>query len=98
MDVLRFTGTVYQFGHAGLHPESHFILRDAGFDFRVADTLVEALVQGGESIELAATLLPRNAGRVREMQHRVARGAKLHALVTAGQKARAPEAREQALV
>jgi hypothetical protein len=32
------------------------------------------------------------------MEHGVARAAKLHALITAGKKARAPEPRKQALV
>ena len=40
VDMLRLAGHIDQFGHAGLHPERHFVLRDARLDFRVADALV----------------------------------------------------------
>ena len=47
---------------------------------------------------MARRVSVRDARRVREIEHRVAAGAELHALVLAGKKAAAPEAREQRLV
>src|SRR5207245_3029152 len=45
-----------------------------------------------------ATLLAADARRIGQVQHRVACGTELHALVAAGQKARAPKPRQQTLV
>ena len=41
--------------------------------------------------------MPGHAGRVIQVQHRIAAGAELHSLVAARQEARAPQARQQAL-
>ena len=41
--VIRFSGSVRQFGDTGLHPERHLILRDAGLDFGIANTFVQIL-------------------------------------------------------
>ena len=89
--ALRFLRKVGEIGHAGLHAKGHFVLRDAGLDFRIAERVVPALVERGEFVERLAAHRAVHAGRVAEVKHGVAGVAKFHALMFRRQKARAPE-------
>src|SRR6187455_1027275 len=69
--LLRFAGQVGQLGDAGLHAVGHFVLGDAGGDFRVAEGLLGQGVELADAIEHLAAGRAVDAGRVGEVQHRV---------------------------
>ena len=89
----RFLGHVHQVRHRCLHAEGHFILADAGGDFRVADLGLLLLVELLDGVQDLAAAGDGVAGRVGKEQHRVAAGAELHALIDAWQEPRRPERR-----
>ena len=74
-----------------LHAEGHFILRDAGDGLRVADLGGDALVEVVQRVERPAAQRLRDAVGIREIKHRLALRAALHALIDAGQVAGAPD-------
>ena len=90
--VLRLLRDVHQLRRAGLHAERHLERVDARGDFGIADCVEPHLVQLLDRIERVALQLVVDAARVREIQHRVAAAAELHALIDRRQKAAAPAA------
>ena len=68
-DSLRQVG---QLGHAALHAERHLVLGDARVDFRVAEGLLGHVVELGLGIEHGSAVVWGDAGRVRQIQYRVA--------------------------
>ena len=91
VDVLRLLRCVHQLRDARLHPERHLVLRDARLDLRIADAVVQ--LAGSDAARPSSWLRrcsARDARRVGKIKHRIARAAELHALIPAGQKARAP--------
>ena len=71
-----------------LHAEGELEGVDAGFDFRIADLGVPQSIQLGEAGHLiAARRAPREAGRIGQVEHRIAVGLELHALMLGRQEA-----------
>ena len=71
---------------------------DAGFDLGIAVGIEMLAIELGDAVEHLAAGVARDARRVVEVEHRIAAGAKPHALIFGRQKAAAPQAREQRLV
>ena len=69
---------------------SQFVGGDARGDLHVAGLGVVLFVQIFQRVETGALHLARDAGRVREIEHRVARTAEHHALIGGRQKAARP--------
>ncbi len=88
-DVGRLVRDIGQVGDAGLHAKRHFILSDAGADLWIANCRLSAAIECAEFVERLASRLSIDTRRVREIQHRVARVAKLDASMLRGQKATA---------
>ena len=59
-------------GTDDLHAERHLVLRDARADLRIAVSLLGDLVQLGEAVEHARAASCVDAGRIREIEHRIA--------------------------
>ena len=97
-DVLRLLREIEQIGHRRLHAERHLVLRDAGFDLRIAELIQVHAVEFAGGVEHVAARVRVDAVGIVQVQHRIAARAEAHALVIGGQKAAAPEAREQRLV
>ena len=93
-----FPSDIGQFRHTGLHPKRHFVLGDAGIDFGIADLRQRQLIQFCDTVEHFAASSGVDAGRVRQVQHRVISRAKTHSLMLRGNKAAAPQSRENRLV
>ena len=91
-DVLRLALHVDQVRHTHLHAESEFVLRDAGGDGRIVEAAGLFAVELVQRIEHATTLGACDAGGVVQVQNRIALPAEFHALKTARQKTRAPQA------
>ena len=89
--ALGLAGQIGEFRHGGLHAEGHFVLLDAGLDFRIADGGERAAVQFVEAVEHVAAGFARDAGRVLEEKHRIAERAQRDAGVLAWQIAGTPE-------
>ena len=92
MYALRLGLDVHQFRNAGLHAVSHFILADAGRDFRVADVVEGELVQILDRIDDHLALLTGHALGIREVENGVTLGAEFNPLVDGGKEAAAPRA------
>ena len=84
-------GEIRQLRYGGLHPERHFVLRDARQDLRVAEILVLDRVELAEIVEEAPPSVSVDTVRVCQEQHRVADRAELDALVTSRQEPTSPE-------
>ena len=97
-DRVGFFGKVHEIGHRSLHAVGHLILRDAGFDLRIAVSIEPHLVQLGERVEHAAARFPADARRVIQIQHRLGARSKPDSLVLGRQKTIAPQPRKQRLV
>ena len=97
-DALRLFRQIHQLRHRRLHAIRHLVLRDARLNFGIAVRLGVHLVQLRDSVEHAPARGFVDAGRVGQIQHRIARGAEVHALIFRRQKSAAPQAREQRLV
>ena len=82
---------VDQLGHGGLHAEGHLVLSNTGLRLRVGDLIELLLVHSRQRIKHATSRLDADSRRVGQEQDGIAPGAQGHALVFAGQKARAPE-------
>ena len=74
-----------------LHPVGHLVLGDAGDGFGIADVLGDFLVEPVECVERPAAEAARDAGGVVQIEHRLALGSALHALIDGRQVARAPD-------
>ena len=81
---LRFVGKIGEFGHAGLHAESHFILADARGDFRVAEVLEFGFVEFGDVVEEAAPDFAAHTIGIGEVQNGVTTAPEFHTLKFAG--------------
>ncbi len=98
-DGARLARQVGQLGHRRLHAKGHLVLGDAGVDLRIAEGFGGHLVQLAQAVEHAAARVRIDAGRIGQVQDRVARaGAEADPLVLAGQEAGAPQAREDGLI
>jgi hypothetical protein len=96
-DVLGLALQVHQLRHAGLHAESHFILRDARDRLGVAEARVIHRVQFAKPIEHRAAVVGGDAGRVLDVEHRVCAAAEGDAVVPRREEAALPHAREERL-
>ena len=74
-------GEIEQLGRRHLHAEAEFVGRDARGDLHVAGLRVVLFVEILQHVEAGALHLARDARRVRQIQHRVARTAEHHALI-----------------
>src|SRR5206468_4463577 len=74
----------------GLHAIGHLERVNPRRDFWIADLLEAQPVQLAQSVEGVALQATVDATRARQVQHRIAAGAELHALVDRRQKATAP--------
>ena len=86
-NLLWFLRKVGEFGDAGLHPERHFVLGDAGGDFGVAGFVEFEFVDFGEVIEEAAFDIGTEAIGVGEVENRFIAAAELDSLVAGGEEA-----------
>ena len=94
---LALVGDVDEVRHARLHPEGHLVLRDPRLDLRVGIPLEAAGIQFAERVERAAAAGPRDAGRILQVEHGIARAAEGHARVARRQKPARPHPREDRL-
>ena len=83
-------------GTERLHPVRHLVLRDARGDLRIAELLELQLVQLARSSSMPPPRPLLEARRVRQIQHRIADRAELHALVLATAGSRCPTAGRRA--
>src|SRR5262245_56464775 len=90
--LARLAADVHQFGDAGLHPVGHLILADPRGDLGVAESAELKLIEIVNAVEQFPTSLAVDAGRVGDVEDRVARGAELHALMTTCQEPISPVA------
>ena len=88
--VLWLLGNVHQLRRARLHAVGHLEGTDAGLDLGIADFLQAHAVQASERIQRVALESAVDAGRIGQIQDRVAAGAELHSLVHGRQEAAAP--------
>ena len=73
-------------------------MRDAGVNLGVRESTVAFLVQFRQTVKHSPACLGTDAGRVREIKHRVALAAELNALKFGRQKAGAPQTRVKRLI
>ena len=64
-----------------MHAEGHFVLRDAGLNFRVVKFLMMDLIQGANVVERFAAKITADSFRVIEVKNRILTGAKADPLV-----------------
>ena len=76
-----FARNVGEFGDGHLHAEGHFVLRDAGLNFRVVKFLMMDLIQGANVVERFAAKITADSFRVIEVKNRILTGAKADPLV-----------------
>ena len=88
---LAFVGEIGQLRHARLHAERQFVLLDARARFGIAKLLVVQLVERLEAVERLAADGRRHAGRIVDVQNRIAGRAERDAGVLARQIARLPQ-------
>ena len=86
-----FLVDVHGVGGVHLHAERHLVLRDARNGFRIAELGIGLLIDFVDRIQHAAAQRTAYVRRVFQVEHRLAVGAALHALINTGQKARAPQ-------
>ena len=91
-NMLGFPGGVHQFGHRGLHSESHFVGGDAGIGLGIPDRLVAVPVQGGDGVDQFPLLARAHALGVAQVVHGISGGIEFHSLKAARQEARASTA------
>ena len=90
-------GDVGQLRHAGLHAIRQLVLLNARVRLRIAELLVVQLVERADAVEARAADIARHAGRIVDVQDRIAGRAEAHARVLAGQKPARPEPRRNRL-
>ena len=84
-------GEIGQLRHARLHAKRQFVLLDARVRFRIADLLVVQLVERLQAVERLAADVARHAGRVVDVENRIAGRAERNAGMLARQIARLPQ-------
>ena len=77
---------VRQLWHGGLHSEGGLVLRNASFDFDVAEFLQTLLIQSDQRAERSPARFDRQARWVLEEQHRLTIGTKLDPLMLRREK------------
>ena len=90
MDFLRLLADVHQPWNTRLHPVAQLEGLDPGPDLRIPYPVKMTVVHPVDQVELAPAHPGINPGRVRQKEHGVALGTKLHSLVPAGKKTAAP--------
>ena len=90
-DMLWLIGKVSQLRNRGLHSIRHFVLLNPGIDLRVAKLLEFLLVQFRQVVQHAASSRGIEAGRVVQVEHRIADAHEFHAGVLRREKAAAPQ-------
>ena len=93
---LRLAGQIGQLRNGRLHAEGHLVLGDARVDLRIAERLGGQLVELFHAVEHAAAPVGVDAGRVRQIEHRIAAGAEADPLMLASAKSRCPTAARRA--
>ena len=88
---------VGELGHAGLHPECHFILGDTRLGFRITKALPGFLVQSAQRVQHGTSITRIYARRVFHVKHGVAGAAERDAVVLCGQETTAPHSGEKGL-
>ena len=88
--VVRFVGKIGQLRHGCLHLVRHLVLGDARANFRVASLLKFYFVQLSEIVQQTTAQARLHAGRVFQVQHRVATATKLGSLKSGRQKTGPP--------
>ena len=68
-------GKIGNFRCSGLHAEGHFVLGDAGLDFRVASGGKLELIEGSKVIELSPAVFPGDAWGIFQVEDGVATAA-----------------------
>ena len=79
----RLVREVGQLRHRGLHPVRHLVLRDARCDLRIAELVQLHLIQARHIVDEPPARLRAEAGRIGQVEHRIAERTELHALVAA---------------
>ena len=87
----RLLRKIGQFRHRGLHPERHLVLRDARRDFGSPNSSSFIWFSLPRSSRKRRAVAVVEARRIRQVQHRIADRAELHALIPRGQEAAAPQ-------
>ena len=95
---LRLVLEIHEVGHARLHLESQFVLRDARGDLRIVLLLTEEAVHPRDLIDDLPLRALTHAVRIPNVVHRVTARLKLNALESARQHAAAPLARRDRLL
>ena len=82
---------IHGVGGVHLHAERHLVLRDAGNGFGIAELGIGLPVDFVDRIQHAAAQRPAYVRRIFQVEHRLAVGTALHALIHAGQKSGSPQ-------
>ena len=98
LDRLRLTADVGDLRHAGLHPESHLVLGNTGFDLGIEFVLELDLVESGELVQQGAASGAADTVWIGEVENRVFSGGETHALVAGIHETGAPETGGKRLV
>ena len=91
-DLLAFRGEVGEFGDAGLHPESEFVVFDLGGDGGISDGAEGHAVEVIGGVDEFAAGLAADAWGIGDKEHGIAGVAELDAPVLGGEKATTPVA------
>ena len=89
-NALGFPGNIDQLRHAHLHAEGHLVLRNARDNFRILHGGILQLIELLHSIHNIALAIGIHAIGAFHIENGIALPPQLHALKTAGQKARVP--------
>ena len=84
--LFGFLGKVHQFRGAGLHAEGHLVGVDPRRDLRVAHNPQPLPIEFADQIQRLALRPSVVAGRIGDVQDRIALAAKRHALMRPGQE------------
>ena len=91
-----FAGEIHQLRRAGLHAVRHLVGGDARVDLRVTGGHQPLQVESVDDVDRGALASGGDAGRVGQVQDRVARAAQRHALICGRQKTARPVGRPAA--
>ena len=92
-----FLRDVRRLGHARLHGERHFVMLNAVANLSIGCAGELVLVQLAQAVEHQPPALAVDACRIAEIQHRVLRRTKQHALMLCRQEPAAPQMRAERL-
>jgi len=99
LDMGRFGGEVGEFRNGHLHLVRHFVLGDAGLDFRVAEVLGGEGIEFADAVEHLTAVGTVDAGRVGEIENGIAGpGAEANTLVLGGKETGPPHAGDEGLI